>query len=57
VGSFRRVVIQALWVLLLVERGAWANTTAEAFDIPEQRADLALTEFARQAHLVVLFPY
>ena len=27
------------------------------FDIPRQRADAALTEFARQAGIPVLFPY
>jgi outer membrane receptor protein involved in Fe transport len=36
---------------------AFAQAAEESFDIPEQRADLALNEFARQAHLVVLFPY
>jgi outer membrane receptor protein involved in Fe transport len=36
---------------------ASAQAAEESFDIPEQRADLALNEFARQAHLVVLFPY
>jgi len=30
---------------------------AERFEIPALRADLALNEFARQAHLLVLFPY
>lgn len=36
---------------------ALAADPARDFDIPEQRAQFALTEFAQQANLVVLFPY
>ncbi|MEJ1963786.1 MAG: TonB-dependent receptor [Gammaproteobacteria bacterium] len=36
---------------------AWADAVRESFEISEQRADLALNEFAQQAHLVVLYPY
>src|SRR5688500_17661777 len=47
--------------LLLCATGAPFAGTAEAapvqFDIPRQRADTALTEFARQAGIPVLFPY
>lgn len=44
-------------VALMASSWAVANTALETFRIPAQRADLALTEFAKQAHLVVLFPY
>ncbi len=33
------------------------QTTAVRFDIPRQRADIALTRFAQQAGIPVLFPY
>ena len=36
---------------------AWADAARESFEISGQRADLALNEFAQQAHLVVLYPY
>lgn len=56
--EYLRVVPPALLVVALaLGPAALANAARESFKIPEQRADLALTEFARQAHLVVLFPY
>src|SRR6188474_533408 len=39
---------------------AWASDRLDeviSFDIPRQRADLALTAFAEQANLTLIFPY
>jgi iron complex outermembrane recepter protein len=52
-----RVAAHVLCAWLLVSSAAWGTTTDESFAIPAQRADLALTQFAQQAHLSVLFPY
>ena len=53
----RWVAARTLGALLLVSSAAWGSTTSETFTIPAERADLALTQFAQQAHLSVLFPY
>ncbi len=37
--------------------GMGPRLTANLSRFPAQRADLALNEFAQQAHLVVLYPY
>ena len=42
---------------LVLARVASADAERESFEIPAQRADLALNEFAQQAHLVVLYPF
>ena len=42
---------------LVLARVASADAERESFEISAQRADLALNEFAQQAHLVVLYPY
>jgi hypothetical protein len=40
---------------------AWAENNSLAkiiqFDIPQQRADLSLTEFAEQADITLIFPF
>lgn len=47
-------------IALLMCSVAWANDSDDdlkvTFDIPQQRADLALTEFAEQADLTLIFP-
>ena len=46
--------------LLAGPGAAWAGSRLDAvvyFDIPQQRADLALTAFAEQADLTLIFPY
>ncbi|MEJ0039901.1 MAG: TonB-dependent receptor [Gammaproteobacteria bacterium] len=53
-----RTARQALCVIVLfLSSPALANAAEGYFDIPEQRADLALTAFAQQAQLVVFFPF
>ncbi|MBX5463605.1 MAG: TonB-dependent receptor [Steroidobacteraceae bacterium] len=54
----------SLRVFCLLTLGCFAAPVSKAddggvvwFDIPEQRADIALTSFAQQAGLPVLFPY
>src|SRR5687768_8287577 len=45
---------------LLVSPATWASGRQDEviyFDIPQQRADLALTAFAEQADLTLIFPY
>lgn len=45
---------------LLVSPATWASGRLDEvihFDIPQQRADLALTAFAEQANLTLIFPY
>ena len=47
-------------VLLGASAQCWAagiSTQVIAFDIPQKRADLSLTEFARQANITLIFPY
>jgi len=60
-GGFKSRFGWMLFCLLLVIPIAQAdNATAEAlvtFNIPQQRADLALTEFATQADRSLVFPY
>ena len=47
--------------LILMTCGALANDTGQgdeiSFDIPQQRADTALTRFGEQANLTLVFPY
>lgn len=52
-------LIATLVLALLAARAVGAESTEETihFDIPAQRADRALTEFAQQAGLSVLFPF
>ena len=53
-----RYARQSVWVVLLIGTQALGQTPPGGpFSIPRERADLALIEFAHQAHLVVLFPY
>jgi len=52
--AVRGLLLSAALVFVSV---AWADAGRESFEIPAQRADLALNEFAQQAHLVVLYPY
>ena len=49
-----RVLVAAA---LVVAPTVFAQGVEEVFEIPAQPADRALNEFARQANLVVLFPY
>ena len=55
---FRWLVI-ALWVGIPVSAVADSNQFKEKipFDIPQQRADLSLTEFAKQANITLIFPF
>lgn len=58
---WRIVAIGLIGSLLMMPIGVMADeptpgTTIE-FDIPQQRADLALTQFAEQANLTLLFPF
>ncbi len=46
-----------LCALLCAGQAASAHAAETDFNVPAQRADLALTEFARQADLAVLFPF
>jgi len=60
--DLRRTRLRAHWGLLVAAAlvftpVAEAEAVRESFEIPAQRADLALNEFAQQAHLVVLYPY
>jgi iron complex outermembrane receptor protein len=54
----RGVVLRASASILMIVGCATQAVSAERyFKIPKQRADLALTTFAQQADLVVLFPF
>ena len=52
--------LASLFALSMLCSLAWADDSSSdprvAFDIPQQRADLALTEFAEQADLTLVFP-
>ena len=58
---WRIVAIGLIGTLLAMPFGAVADEptpgTMINFDIPQQRADLALTQFAEQANLTLLFPF
>lgn len=54
--SPRWLEVQALAVALLISSSALADGFVR-FDIPSQRADAALTAFARQAEIPILFPF
>ncbi len=49
--------VLALCLLLASAAGVRAQDARQRFDIPAQRADLALLEFARQSGSQILFPY
>lgn len=51
----RRALI--LSVLFALAAGAHAQEVRQRFDIPAQRADMALLEFARQSGTQIFFPY
>lgn len=57
-GLFQLVVIS---FLLLFTTDLWAqgvrHNEIQTFNIPQQRADLALTRLAEQANLTLIFPY
>lgn len=57
--AFFRCVVSAL--LMMLSTMAMADDASQdegiSFDIPQQRADLALTEFAEQADLTLIFPF
>ena len=58
---WRIVAIAQIGALLAMPMGVVADEPAPestiSFDIPQQRADLALTQFAEQANLTLLFPF
>jgi outer membrane receptor protein involved in Fe transport len=56
-APFRRPACMALVLLAFGAAGVRAQSTSVHFDIPRQRADIALTRFAQQAGIPVLFPY
>ncbi len=61
-GSWRvlfRIAILVLSIVLSATSLAEEQTANEEvyFDIPQQRADLSLTQFAEQASLTLIFPY
>jgi iron complex outermembrane receptor protein len=47
--------------MLSMSSAAWTNTARPedsiSFDIPQQRADVSLTEFAEQANITLIFPF
>lgn len=48
-------------VMLSIASEAWADATRPdgsiSFNIPQQRADISLTEFAEQANITLIFPF
>lgn len=63
VEDSRHVLVRTFVISLLMvpSTAAWAEATATYkevyFDIPQQRADVSLTQFAKQADLTLIFPY
>ncbi len=58
-GAFLRCVVLALLMTLstMVMAADAGQDGRISFDIPQQRADLALTQFADQADLTLIFPF